>query len=80
MKIVYTGQKPDKGLKKGEAKAAGPALPKRPEELDRSALSLAFYQIFGREEGEPVFVFSPGRVNLIGEHTDYNGDMCSPLR
>ena len=78
MKIVYTGQKPDKGLKKGEAKAAGPVLPKRPEELDRSALSLAFYQIFGREEGEPVFVFSPGRVNLIGEHTDYNGGHVFP--
>ncbi|MBR3436488.1 MAG: galactokinase [Lachnospiraceae bacterium] len=46
--------------------------------MDRSALSLAFYQIFGREEGEPVFVFSPGRVNLIGEHTDYNGGHVFP--
>ena len=53
-------------------------LPERPELLDRAALSEAFYKVFGREEGEPVFVFSPGRVNLIGEHTDYNGGHVFP--
>ena len=31
-----------------------------------------FAKIFG-EGREPEFYFAPGRVNLIGEHTDYNG-------
>jgi galactokinase len=76
VKIVYTGERP--GAKKPESKAYAPELPKRPEELNKEALAGAFYEIFGREEGEPVFVFSPGRVNLIGEHTDYNGGHVFP--
>ncbi|PJI94771.1 galactokinase [Luteimicrobium subarcticum] len=36
----------------------------------------AFVAAFGRE---PDGVWSaPGRVNLIGEHTDYNGGLCLP--
>jgi galactokinase len=27
----------------------------------------------------PVRAFAPGRVNLIGEHTDYNDGLCLPL-
>ena len=34
----------------------------------------------GRFEAEPEGTWSaPGRVNLIGEHTDYNGGLCLPI-
>lgn len=36
-----------------------------------------FIKIFGDKENLKIF-FSPGRVNLIGEHTDYNGGNVFP--
>ena len=36
-----------------------------------------FAKIYGNAEGVRVF-FAPGRVNLIGEHTDYNGGHVFP--
>ena len=36
-----------------------------------------FYEIFGNE-GDIRSYFAPGRVNLIGEHTDYNGGHVFP--
>ncbi len=31
-----------------------------------------------RFSGSPLFIFSPGRINLIGEHTDYNEGFVMP--
>ncbi len=36
-----------------------------------------FGEVFGDTDGVEVF-FAPGRVNLIGEHTDYNGGHVFP--
>ncbi|MGQ0512927.1 galactokinase family protein, partial [Bacillus sp. D-CC] len=39
-------------------------------------LALKFAEIFGNQEITQYF--SPGRINLIGEHTDYNGGYVFP--
>lgn len=36
-----------------------------------------FKKVFGNVEGAEVY-FAPGRVNMIGEHTDYNGGHVFP--
>ena len=36
-----------------------------------------FEELFGNE-GEIGVYFAPGRVNLVGEHTDYNGGHVFP--
>jgi galactokinase len=40
-----------------------------------NAISGQFAQLFGEQ---PTLIKSPGRVNLIGEHTDYNGGFVLP--
>ena len=44
--------------------------------MEKTELKQRFEEIFGRPS-EAEF-FSPGRINLIGEHTDYNGGHVFP--
>lgn len=46
--------------------------------MDNLELSEKFFQKYGNRDNRPVLFFSPGRVNLIGEHTDYNGGFVFP--
>lgn len=45
--------------------------------MNVSELKQKFSEVFGSENTPRVFA-SPGRVNLIGEHTDYNGGHVFP--
>ncbi len=43
----------------------------------RDTVTLAFLQEFGTD---PTYItHSPGRVNIIGEHTDYNDGFVLPI-
>ncbi|MFC2090618.1 galactokinase [Bacteroidota bacterium] len=37
-----------------------------------------FFSLYGDGDEQPAVFFAPGRVNLIGEHTDYNGGYVFP--
>ena len=50
---------------------------KRKEDYMKELLLNKFEEVFGSSEGAKVY-FAPGRVNLIGEHTDYNGGHVFP--
>ncbi len=46
--------------------------------MDTQHFSEKFFEKYGNRNEKPVLFFSPGRVNLIGEHTDYNGGFVFP--
>lgn len=53
------------------------SAPHRSPGSSRSPVAQSFSDAFG---SEPAGVWSaPGRVNLIGEHTDYNDGLCLPI-
>lgn len=39
----------------------------------------AFSNMFEQQDGPVAVTFAPGRVNLIGEHTDYTGGYVLPI-
>ena len=45
--------------------------------MDLASLTRVFQETFKRKE-QPRIFFAPGRINLIGEHTDYNGGHVFP--
>lgn len=46
--------------------------------MEIKALKKKFVEIYGGTEADLRVFASPGRVNLIGEHTDYNGGFVFP--
>jgi len=46
--------------------------------MNTEQLKETFLSLYGAGENEIRIFFSPGRVNLIGEHTDYNGGYVFP--
>ena len=54
----------------------GAAIPRGDEMPDLVAL---FREVFPRGKGDVFMARAPGRVNLIGEHTDYNDGFVLPV-
>lgn len=46
--------------------------------MNTDQLIESFAGLYGETDDQPLVFFSPGRVNLIGEHTDYNGGYVFP--
>ena len=75
---LWNSQKPDWWMRlKFSGQPAVRAAEFGRENFMKTQLIESFKKIFGAEGDVRVF-FAPGRVNLIGEHTDYNGGHVFP--
>ncbi|WP_420849263.1 galactokinase [Oerskovia turbata] len=51
-----------------------------PDDVGADRVRQAFAEVFSADDAEDVRVYAaPGRVNIIGEHTDYNAGLCLPI-
>ena len=46
--------------------------------MNLTDLKQMFIDLYGKQDENIRIFFAPGRVNLIGEHTDYNGGFVLP--
>jgi galactokinase len=46
--------------------------------MNQALISNIKTQFIAKFKGNPVIIFSPGRINIIGEHTDYNDGFVFP--
>jgi len=46
--------------------------------MNQALVSNIKTQFIAKFKGNPVMIFSPGRINIIGEHTDYNDGFVFP--
>lgn len=46
--------------------------------MSKKIVKKVFEKFINSFEGDPIMVFAPGRINLIGEHTDYNDGFAFP--
>ena len=42
----------------------------------KTRITETFYRLFNKK---PILIKAPGRINLIGEHTDYNDGFVLPM-
>ncbi|MDP2069009.1 MAG: galactokinase [Lutibacter sp.] len=46
--------------------------------MNEALISNIKTQFIAKFQGKPLMIFSPGRINIIGEHTDYNDGFVFP--